>query len=203
MGKFAVILGEGGQSGRLSEIGPVTRIPGFVRAIRNDVVDVVHRDHIARADVSVLRVDELWWGEAFEVSPLDALERAYDGLPVIQISEVQESTILERTEDTSGLVKRLSLLQRKAGLSRASFRAYWRDVHAPMAACHRHVARYVQNHVVDDSNGLFDGIAEFQITDLGGMRADYERQEATAMKADVRNFAATVSTYVVRVHDIY
>ena len=67
-----------------------------------------------------------------------------------------------------------------------------------MASCHRHVARYVQNHVVDDSGSPFDGIAEFHITDIDGMRADYDTEAARAMKADVGNFAATVSTYVVR-----
>ena len=98
----------------------------------------------------------------------------------------------------SSLVKRLSLLQRRSGLTRPLFCAYWRDIHAPMASCHRHVVRYVQNHVVDDSGSPFDGIAEFQITDLDGMRADYDTETARAMKADVKNFAATVSTYVVR-----
>ena len=203
MGKFAVIFGEGGQDDRPSEAGPVDSIPGIVRAIRNDVVAIVQRDHIARAESSVLRLDELWCAGTPSDGMLDVLRHVYDGAPVIQISEVQETTILERSADTSSLVKRLSLLQRKAELTRPSFCAYWRDVHAPMVSCHRHVARYVQNHVVDDSEGFFDGIGEFRITDWGGMRADYESEAAKAMKADVRNFAATVSTYVVRARDIY
>ena len=97
-------------------------------------------------------------------------------------------------------VKRLSLLRRKPGLSRPQFGAYWRDVHAPMASCHRHVARYVQNHVLVDASpdAPFDGLAEFRITDLAGMRADYDTDTGKAMRADVQNFAATVSTYVVR-----
>ena len=43
MSKFVVIFGEGGQRRRPSGTAGVTRIPGFVRAIRNDVVDAVHR----------------------------------------------------------------------------------------------------------------------------------------------------------------
>jgi uncharacterized protein (TIGR02118 family) len=207
MSKFAVIFGEGEQRRRPSGSRGVGQIPGFVRATRNDVVDIVHREHIARAVRSVLRLDELWCDGTSSERTLDALHGVYGGLPVIQISEVRETAILDRPTnaraDESPLVKRLSLLQRKADLSRASFCAYWRDVHAAMVSCHRHVARYVQNHVVDDSRGMFDGIAEFQITDLRGMRADYESEAAKAMKADVQNFAATISTYVVRAHAIH
>ena len=202
MTKFAVIFGEG-EPQRASGTVDLSRIPGFVRATRNDVVDAVHREHIARADRSVLRVDELWCEGTSSERALDALQELYDGLPVIQVSEVRETPILERSADGSALVKRLSLLQRRADLSRASFCAYWRDVHAAMASCHRHVARYVQNHVVDGSRGMFDGIAEFEIADMEGMRADYETEAAKAMKADVQNFAATISTYVVRAHALH
>jgi uncharacterized protein (TIGR02118 family) len=196
MGKFAVIFGERDREGRSEGRGPAARIPGLVRATRNDVVEVVHREHVARAERAVSRVDELWCDDA-PGDTLEALQEAYAGMPVIQISPVQENMIFERDAADSMLVKRISLLQRKAGLSRTEFCLYWRDVHASMASCHRHVARYVQNHVLDGSRVIFDGIAEFQITDVDGMREDYETETAMAMKADVRNFAATVSTFVV------
>jgi uncharacterized protein (TIGR02118 family) len=162
------------------------------------VVDIVPRDHVSGAEPGVSRVDELWCEGASEGDALELLQRAYAGLPVIQISAVEETTIFDRGTRSPSLVKRLSLLQRRPELSRPLFCAYWRDIHAPMASCHRHVVRYVQNHVVDDSGSPFDGIAEFRITDVVALRADYETEEAKAMKADVANFAAAVSTYVVR-----
>ena len=199
MGKFAVIFAEGSRGdGYSNESAAVAPPPGVVRAIRNDVVDIVHRDHVSRAERSVSRVDELWCDDTLEDDALKLIQQAYAGLPVIQISSVRETTIFDRTTRGPSLVKRLSLLQRRPGLTRPLFCAYWRDIHAAMASCHRHVARYVQNHVVDDSGSPFDGIGEFQITDIDGMRADYETEGARAMKADVSNFAATVSTYVVR-----
>jgi uncharacterized protein (TIGR02118 family) len=201
MSKFAVIFGERDRGGRSEGRGPAARIPGLIRATRNDVVDIVHREHVARTERGVSRVDELWCDGAPE-DTLEALQEAYAGMPVIQISPVQENMIFERDAVSSMLVKRISLLQRKAGLSRTEFSLYWRDVHASMASCHRHVARYVQNHVLDGSGALFDGIAEFQITDVDGMREDYETEPARAMKDDVRNFAATVSTFVVRAHHV-
>jgi hypothetical protein len=201
MSKFAVIVGEGDRDGRSNECGPVPRIPGLVCAIRNDVLDIVNREHIARAEPGVSRVDELWCdGAPHDI--VEALHEAYAGMRVIQISPVHEDTIFERGADISRLVKRLSLLQRKPTLSRTAFRAYWRDVHAPMATCHRHVARYVQNPVADDVQACFDGIGEFQITDVDGLRADYGTEAARAMKGDVQNFAATVSTYLVRARDV-
>jgi hypothetical protein len=200
MNKFAVVFGERDRDGRWVEgCGLAARIPGLVRATRNDVVNIVHREHVARAEQGVSRVDELWCDGAPE-DTLEALQEAYAGMPVIQISPVQENMIFERGDDNSMRVKRVSLLQRKADLSRTEFCLYWRDVHASMASCHRHVARYVQNHVLDGSSALFDGIGEFQITDVDGMREDYETETAMAMKADVRNFAATVSTFIVRAH---
>jgi len=199
MGKFAVIFTDGGHRGGFSnESAAVAPPPTVVRATRNDVVDIVHRDHVSPAEPSVSRVDELWCDDTREDETLGMLQQAYAGLPVIQISPVRETTIFDRDTQSASLVKRLSLLRRSSGLTRPLFCAYWRDIHAPMASCHRHVVRYVQNHVVDDSGSPFDGIAEFQITDLDGMRADYDTEGARAMKADVRNFAATVSTYIVR-----
>jgi hypothetical protein len=75
MGKFAVIFGEGDRDGR-SERCPDARIPGLVRAIRNDVADIVHREHIARAERGVSRMDELWCDGAPE-DTLEALQEAY------------------------------------------------------------------------------------------------------------------------------
>jgi uncharacterized protein (TIGR02118 family) len=199
MSKFAVIFSAGGHGGGYSNESPaVAPGMGVVRATRNDVVDIVPRDHVSRAESRVSRVDELWCDGNSDKDALELLQHAYAGLPIIQISTVRETTIFDRGTRSASLVKRLSLLQRKPTLSRPLFCAYWRDIHAPMASCHRHVTRYVQNHVVDDSGSPFDGIGEFQITDIDGMRADYDTEAAKAMKADVRNFAATVSTYVVR-----
>ena len=203
MSKFAVIFAEGGPGGGYSNESPaVGPLPGVVRATRNDVVDIVQRDHASRAEQRVSRVDEFWCDGTSEEGVLEFLQHAYAELPVIQISSMQETTVFDRGMRGSVPIKRLSLLQRKPGLSRPLFCAYWRDVHAPMASCHRHVARYVQNYVVDDSGSPFDGIAEFQITDIDGMRADYDTEAGRAMKADVGNFAATVSTYVVRASSI-
>ena len=50
------------------------------------------------------------------------------------------------------MIKRISLLTRKPGLSRAEFNDYWLNVHGPMVARLPNVIRYVQNHITDDAH---------------------------------------------------
>ena len=172
----------------------------FVRVVRNEVVQEVAREHVAAATETVSAIDEIWCRGASAEHALENLRAAYAMRPVLQLSLVHERTIFARHNEEAASVKRLSALQRKPGLSRLQFGAYWHDVHAPMARCHRHVSSYVQNHVlVDASPGApFDGFAEFRITDVAAMQVDYESDGGKAMRADVQNFAATVSTFVVR-----
>ena len=171
-----------------------------VRVVRNEVMQVVRREHVAAAEEIIAAIDEIWCcGAPFEHS-LGVLRAAYATRPVLQLSLVHERTIFARHDDGTAAVKRLSILRRKPGLSRTQFGSYWHDVHAPMARCHRHVARYVQNHVLVDASpdAPIDGLAEFRITDSAGLQADYETDAGKAMRVDVQNFAAWVSTYVVR-----
>ena len=171
----------------------------LLRVVRNEVVQEVRREHVSAAE-TVAAIDEIWCRDASAEHALGVLRAAYATRPVLQLSLVHERTIFARHDDGAAPVKRLSILRRKAGLSRSQFAAYWHDVHAPMARCHRHVARYVQNHVLVDASpdAPFDGVAEFRVTDFAGMQAEYETDAGKATRADVQNFASTVSTYVVR-----
>ena len=171
-----------------------------VRVVHNEVMQVVSREHVAAAEETVAAIDEIWCCGPTPEHALGVLRAAYATRPVLQLSLVRERTIYGRQDDGATSVKRLSILRRKPGLSRTQFGSYWHDVHAPMAQCHRHVARYVQNHVLVDASpdAPIDGLAEFRITNLAGMQADYETDAGKAMRADVQNFAAWVSTYVVR-----
>ena len=182
---------------------PVNRLrdrPESVRVVRNEVVHAVRREHVAATEETVAAIDEIWCCGAPPEETLGVLRAAYAARPVLQLSLVNERTIFARHGDGAATVKRLSILRRKPGLSRTQFGTYWHDVHAPMARCHRHVARYVQNHVLVDASpdAPVDGLAEFRITDFAGMEANYATEAGKAMRADVQNFAAWVSTYVVR-----
>jgi uncharacterized protein (TIGR02118 family) len=197
--KFVVLLGDSHTEG-----ASAARIPGLIRCTRNHVMEQVKREHVASAVDAITAVDELWCAGTSPQETLAELKTIYADEPVVQISFVHERTIFARDE-RPGFVTRISLLQRATTLTRSQFSTYWHDVHAPLAACHRHVARYVQNHVVASTreDEPFDGIAQFLISDLVGMRADYDTDAGKAMQADVQNFAAAVSTYVVRRHPAF
>ncbi len=62
-------------------------------------------------------------------------------------------------------------LRRKAGLSRADFQQYWKDVHGPLVARHSTtlaIHRYIQLHTLDDP--INDALAEAR----GGMEPEYD-----------------------------
>lgn len=198
--KFVIVLEALGDPKQGPPVDRLSDRLEFVRVVRNEVLHTVKREHVAAATETIAAIDEIWCRGVSAQHPLGVLRSAYATRSVLQLSLVHERTIFARDNDGAAPVKRLSLLQRKPGLSRRQFGEYWHDVHAPMASCHRHVARYVQNHVLVDAmpDAPFDGLAEFRIADLAAMQVDYETDAGKAMQADVQNFAATVDTYLVR-----
>ena len=173
---------------------------GIKRMVRNDVQEAVRRDHAPTSTQPVAMVEELWFDTEPVMDELDEFIRPTAALPVFQASSVREYVVFHRPAGDKQCLKRLSFLQRNAGISANEFSNYWQHVHAPLAHCHRHVALYTQNHATPSPGALplvFDGIAEFQITDLAAMQADYATERGIAMRGDVANFASTVSTYFV------
>ena len=197
--KFVVVLAAHDHRESGSLVARLRDGPEAVRVVRNEVVHAVTREHVAAPREIIAAIDEIWWSGGSPEHTLGLLRAAYATQAVLQLSLVHERTIFARRVEGPVSMKRLSLLKRKPELSRQQVAAYWHDVHAPMASCHRHVARYVQNHLVADAwpDAPFDGLAEFRITDLAGMQMDYETDAGKEMRADVQNFAAAVSTYVV------
>lgn len=95
-------------------------------------------------------------------------------------------------------------LHRLAGLSRAEFQAYWRDVHAPLVRARAAVLgieRYVQCHTADDAafaamaqsrggHAPFDGVAElwFSETAVAPYSREQRRQAGQDLLDDEKNF---------------
>ena len=180
-------------------------VPGLCQLRCHEVVSFVPREHAASARGAdrIVEVDEFWIDANILEPALHALRTAYPATPLCR---VRERVIFERSIACEAPIRRLSLLQRRSSLTRPAFSAYWLDVHAPLAHCHRHVRRYVQNHVEADGSfgpdaAQFDGIAEFEIADWAGMQADYATPEGTRMREDVAKFAGNVTTCVVRTRE--
>jgi uncharacterized protein (TIGR02118 family) len=85
------------------------------------------------------------------------------------------------------LVKRISFLRRKPGMSAEEFSCYWRDVHGPLASKLPGLRRYVQCHALPSTyahgDPPFDGAAQLWFADLAAMQ---EALESKAYVEEVR-----------------
>ena len=103
------------------------------------------------------------------------------------------------------MIKRVSLLQRKAGMSVEAFNRRWFDIHGPLARHVPGVRRYVQNHIQDSSSRYdvpdieiqIDGIAELWWDDAEAMKVSTATPEAKALFADGALFIGRIKTYVI------
>jgi uncharacterized protein (TIGR02118 family) len=103
------------------------------------------------------------------------------------------------------MIKRISLLQRKAGMSVEAFNRHWFDIHGPLALSVPGVRRYIQNHIhasssradIPDINIDVDGIAELWWDDEAAMKVSTATPQAKALFADGALFIGRVKTYVI------
>jgi uncharacterized protein (TIGR02118 family) len=102
------------------------------------------------------------------------------------------------------MIKSISLLTRKAGLSHEEFVRHWLDVHAPLAHAVPEVRRYVQSHIVGErtrpdiptADVDIDGIAELWYDDRAAMERANASPEAKALHADGALFIGRIKTFI-------
>ena len=103
------------------------------------------------------------------------------------------------------MIKSISLLTRKDGLTHAQFVHHWVDVHAPLAHAVPGLRRYVQSHIVEErtrpdipsSAVEIDGIAELWYDDRESMARALATPEARALYADGARFIGRIKTFTV------
>ncbi|MBL7120093.1 MAG: EthD domain-containing protein [Dehalococcoidia bacterium] len=85
------------------------------------------------------------------------------------------------------MIKVITLLKRKQGLSREQFSKYWRETHASIAlATHPAMRGYVQNHAVKlmpEGEPEYDGIAETFYDDMESLQEAFVRMQSEGGKA--------------------
>lgn len=199
----------------LDHVPRVAGLPGLVRYVRNEIVEIVPRDHIAAGPLVVDGIEELWFGTAetrdlaFAALRSNEWCKACSRIMTVEAMVVSERIILDKPPAVLHPIKRLSLLTRKKGLTNPAFSNYWQTVHAPLTSCHRFVDRYVQNHVLPDpvifagpAPLQIDGIGEFLIIDLQRMQEDYLSEAGLRMKRDVENFVGSALTCLVSAREV-
>lgn len=103
------------------------------------------------------------------------------------------------------MIKRITLLTRKAGLTREQFTRHWLEVHAPLAHSVPGLARYVQSHILEEYKRAdipttaveVDGFAELWFADRAAMDRALASPEMAALHADGALFIGGNKTFVV------
>ena len=102
------------------------------------------------------------------------------------------------------MIKSVSLLTRKTGLSHEEFVRHWVEVHAPLAHAVPGVRRYVQSHIVGErrrpdipsSDIEIDGIAELWYDDRETMERANASPEAKVLHADGALFIGRIKSFI-------
>jgi len=103
------------------------------------------------------------------------------------------------------VIKSISLLTRKAGLTHEQFMRHWVGVHAPLAHAVPGLRRYVQSHIREEPTRPdisttaieVDGIAELWYDDRAAMARAHASPEAKALFADGALFIGRIKSFVV------
>jgi uncharacterized protein (TIGR02118 family) len=117
------------------------------------------------------------------------------------------------------MVKRITIMTRKPGMSREAFADYWTRVHAPLLASHPAVKRLVinvttefvrfsvRNEDADDPlrstivTRTPDGFVELWFDSVAEMEAMY-REFSKELVADAEKFVGAIATFVVDEREI-
>lgn len=103
------------------------------------------------------------------------------------------------------MIKVLSLLTRKDGLTHEDFVRHWRDIHGPLALSVPGLRRYVQSHIggtrtradIPETEVEVDGIAELWYDDEASLRASAATPEAQRLYADGALFIGRIKTWII------
>lgn len=108
------------------------------------------------------------------------------------------------------MIKLLSLLTRKHGITHTEFERHWFDIHGPLAHAVPGIRRYVQSHITDtrsrpdipETDVEVDGIAELWYDDLESLRRAAATPEMSALTDDGALFIGRIKTYVIEERQI-
>jgi uncharacterized protein (TIGR02118 family) len=108
------------------------------------------------------------------------------------------------------MIKLLSLLTRKPGISHEQFVRHWYDIHGPLALAVPGVRRYVQSHItgtrsrpdIPDTDVEVDGFAELWYDDLAAYEKAAATPEMKRLTDDGALFIGHIRTFVIEERQI-
>lgn len=104
------------------------------------------------------------------------------------------------------MIKSVSLLVRRPGMTHEQFMKHWVEIHAPLALKVPGLRRYVQSHILEDRRRAdvpplaveIDGIAELWYDDRESLARALASPEGKALYADGALFIGRIRTYTVQ-----
>jgi uncharacterized protein (TIGR02118 family) len=103
------------------------------------------------------------------------------------------------------MIKYVTVLSRRAGMSREEYSNYWKNTHAPILKEIPGLMGYVQNHALEDLEGNespYDGFGELYFDSVEAMQAGLASSEGEATLADIPNFCDTERLVRVFVEEV-
>ncbi len=200
--------------------GPLAaRLPGLKRYHQNHVVDSrqLAIDH-ARGAWSIDGISELW----FE-SPED-MHRAVSSDPYRKVAEdhvlfvgdtaivtAEQNVVVPVDRSAGPLVKRMSILTRKPGLTAEQFKEEWWGFHAEAVSRFPNLMGYTQNLVVERGVGLgqsasyealpIDGIVEMWFRSVADIETAFRSPAADVSQTHALSFISEITTFLVETHE--
>ena len=106
------------------------------------------------------------------------------------------------------MVKLIAFFKRRTGLSVEEFQKHWRTRHSVLVVRQHGLRRYIQNHTLSwayqDSEPVYDGVAEAWFDDPDALLASGMSPEYAATRADEPNFMVSgrIPFVIAAAHEI-
>jgi uncharacterized protein (TIGR02118 family) len=201
--------------------GPLAaRLPGLRRYHQNHVVDSRQFaiDH-ARGSWAVDGISELWFDSEEDmnraVSSEEYQEVARDHhLFVGQTALITavQNVVVPVDRSAGSLVKRMSILTRKPGLTPEQFKEEWWGFHAEAVSKFPNLMGYTQNLVTWRSAGLgepasyealpIDGMVELWFRTVADVETAFRSPAANVSQTHALSFIAEITTFLVETREI-
>ena len=200
--------------------GPLAaKLPGLRRYHQNHIVDRQQRGiSYARGALDFDGISELWFDDlpsmqrAFStdlVNELGADEATFIG-DLKLITAIQHQVI--PVPKGERLIKRMSTLKRRPGVSAEKFQREWFDVHSELVKRLPEVKGYTQNLIFDRSHGRgrpitydefsVDGIVELWFRDAEDLESGFGSPSGKTLMTHAEEFITEISTFLVDEHQI-
>jgi uncharacterized protein (TIGR02118 family) len=131
-------------------------------------------------------------------------------MPGIIISA--QNQVIPLLADPGPMVKRMAILERKPGISAATFQHEWWNVHAGKVSKMPGVLGYTQNLVIDRevtpgasapySAVPIDGVVELWFRDVQSVEHGFASPAGKEVVAHAQTFIGEITTYLVETHEI-